>query len=201
MDNAHIIHIEHKQHITNLHHNQPFQTCPLRTNEQTSESLPAVTSNDANKQLEPVVLYTHSSKDHRSDIQYVMKTTLSHISFLITNPTSISLQSDPFLIHLKAHCHKKRTDVKAHRRKFFYFKGLQVLQLTKAYFYFRPSLRLRHILIEGQIKFRTNIRLRLTETAKRQQLYIRKGAHLGTLQPVLLCKHLTATDTIHRQHS
>jgi len=201
MDIFYIHQIDHRPHITNLYHNQPFQPRPLRTNEQTSESLPTATSNDANKQLEPVVLYTHISKDQRSDIQYVMKTTLSHISFLITNPTSISLQSDPFLIHLTAPCHKKRTDSKAHRKKFLRFKGLEVLQLSNAYFYFRPSLQFRHIFIEGRIQFRIHITLRLTETAMCQQLRIRKGTHLGSLQPVLLSKHLTATDIIHRQHS
>jgi len=201
MDIFYIHHIDQRPHITNLYYNQPFQTCPLRTNEQTSESPPTATSNDANKQLEPVVLYTHLSKDHRSDIQYVMKTTLSHLSFLITNPTFITLQSDPFVIHLTAPCHKKRTNSKAHRRKFFRIKGLQVLQLSKAYFYFRPSLQFRHIFTERLIQFRTHISLRLTETAMCQQLRIRKGTYLGSLQPVLLSKNLKTTDTIHRQHS
>jgi len=194
MDILHKHQIDHRLQIINLYHNQPFQTCPLRTNEQTSESSTTATSNDENKQLEPVVLYTHFSKDQRSDIQYVMKTTLSHISFQITNPTTISLQSDPFLIRLTASCHKKRTDAKAHRKKFFRFKGLQVLQLSNAYFDFRPSLQLRHIFTEGRIHFRAHISLRLTETAMRQQVRIRKGIHLGSLKPVLLSKHLTATE-------
>jgi len=192
--------IDHVPHITSVYHNQSFQICPPRTNTQTSKSLPTATSNDATKQFEPVVLYTHPSKDHKPEIQYVMKTTLSYISFLVTNPSFISVQSDPFLILLTASCHKKRTNSKAHRKKFFCFTGLQVLQLSNAYFYFRPSLQFRHIFIERRLKFRTQIILRLTEAAKRKQLYTRKGTHLGTLQPVLLSKRLTATDPIHRQH-
>jgi len=201
MDIFYTHHIDHKPQIINLYYNQPFQTCPLRTNEQTGESLQTATSNDTDKQLEPVVLYTHISKDQKTDIQYVMKTSLSHISFLVTNPTSISLQSDPFLILLTAYCHKQRTDAKAHRKKFFLFKGLQILQQSNSYFYFRPSPQLRHIFMEGRVQFRTHLPLRLTDTALCTQLYIRKGAHLGSLQPVLLSKHLTAADTIHRQHS
>ena len=193
--------IDQRRYIISSYQNQPCQTSPINTNEQTSEPQPTATSNDTNKQLEPIVLYTHFSKNQRSDIQYVIKTTLSHISFQITNPTSISLQSDPFLIHLTAPCRKKRTDSRAHRKKFFRFKGLQVLQLSNAYFYFRPSLKFRHIFTEGRMHFRTQITLRLTETAMRQQLHIHKGTYLGSLQPVLLSKHLTATDTIHRQHS
>ena len=73
--------IDHRPRIINFYHNQPFQTSPIRINEQTSESLPTTTSNDANKQLEPIVLYTHFSKNQRSDIQYVMKTTLSQSPF------------------------------------------------------------------------------------------------------------------------
>ena len=201
MDIFYVHQFDHRPHTINLYHNQHFQTCPLRTNEQTSESLPTATSNDANKQLEPVVLNTHFSKDQTPDIQYVMRTTLSHISFLITNPTFISLQSDPFFIHLTAPCHKKRTDSKANRKKFFLFKGLQILQQSNAYFYFRPSPQLRHIFIEGRVQFRTHLPLRLTDIALCTQLYIRKGTHLGSLQPVLLSKYLKATDTLHRQHS
>jgi len=186
--------IDQRRYIISSYQNQPCQTSPINTNEQTSEPQPTATPNDTNKQLEPIVLYTHFSKNQRSDIQYVIKTTLSHISFQITNPTSISLQSDPFLIHLTAPRHKKRTDAKAHRKKFFLFKGLQVLQLSNAYFYFQPSLQLRHIFTEGRINFRTRILLRLTETAMRQQVRIRKGTHLGSLKPVLLSKHLTETE-------
>jgi len=109
--------IDHRPHSINLYYNQPFQTGPISTNEQTSESLPTATSNDANKQLEPVVLYTHFSMDQKSDIQYVMTTALSHISFQIINPTFISFQSDPFLLHLIAPCHKTHTNSKKHPPK------------------------------------------------------------------------------------
>jgi len=193
--------IDHKPHITTLYHNQPFPTSPLRTTEQTSASLPTATPTDERKELEPVVLHTHISKNQTSNIQYVMKTTLSLISFHITNPTSISLQFDPFLIQLKAPCRKKRTDTKQHRKKYFLLKGLQILQQSKAYFYFRPSLKYRDIFIEGPVRFRTNIPLRLTKTARCQSVHIHKGTHLGSLQPVLLSKYLKATDTLHRQHS
>jgi len=104
-------HIEYMPHTINLYQNQSFQAWPLRTNTQTSESPATATSNDENKQLELVALYTHISKDQSSDIQYVMKTTLSHISFLITNPTSINVQLDPFTISLKTYRQKKRQTV------------------------------------------------------------------------------------------
>ena len=131
--------IDQRPYIINLYHNQPCPTNPISTNEQTSEPLPTATSNDANKQLEPVVLYTYLNMDQKSDTQYVMKTALSHISFQITDPTFISLQSDPFLLHLIAPCHKTHTNSKRHNHKSFCFKGLRVLQQSNAYFYFRPS--------------------------------------------------------------
>jgi len=191
--------IDHVPHITSVYHNQSFQICPPRTNTQTSESLPTATSKDATKQLEPVVLYTHPSKDQKPEIQYVMKTTLSYISFLVTNPSFISVQSDPFLILLTAPCHKKRTNHRNHRVKSFRFTGLQVLQQSNAYFYFRPSPQCRHILREGRVRFRSHLFLRLTDAALCTRVYIRKGAHLGSLQPVLLSKYLKNADTIHSQ--
>jgi len=191
--------IDHRPHSINLYHNQPFQTGPISTNEQTSESLPTATSNDANKQLEPVVLYTHFSMDQKSDIQYVMTTALSHISFQIINPTFISFQSDPFLLHLIAPCHKTHTNSKEHRQKSFCFKGLRVLQQSNAYFYFRPSQQCRHILREGRVQFQSHLLLRLTNEALCTRVYIRKGAYLGTLQPVLLSKYLKTTNTIYSQ--
>ena len=156
---------DQKSRITNLYHKQPFQTSSISTNEQTSESLPTAISNDANKQLEPIVLYTHINKDQIPKSQYVMKTALSHISFRITDPTFISLQSDPFLIRLTAPCYKKRTNHKNHRVKSFRFTGLQVLQQSNAYFYFQPSPQCRHILREGRVRFQTYLLLRLTDAA------------------------------------
>jgi len=199
MDIFYMHQIDQRPHITNLYHNQPFQTSPLSTNKQTSESLPTATSNDANKQLEPVILYTHFSMDQKSDIQYVLKTELSHISFQITNPFFISLQSDPFLLHLTAPCHKTHTNSRKHCQKSFRFKGLRVIQQPKAYFYFRPSPQCRHILREGRVRFRSHLLLRLTDAALCTRVYIRKGAYLGTLQPVLLSKYLKTTNTIHSQ--
>ena len=141
--------IYHIPHITILYHNQPFQTSPISTNEQTSESLPTATFNDANKQAEPIVLYKHLSKDQRSDIQYVMKTTLSYISFLITNPTAISVQLDPFTTILKKYRPKH---AKQYRKAHFILNGLQVLQKSNAYIYFRPSSDYKHIFLEGPVK-------------------------------------------------
>jgi len=175
MDIFHKHQIDRRPHITNLYHNQPFQTCPKRTNKQMSEPMHITTSNDANKQLEPIVLYKHINEDQRPEIQYVMKTTLSHISFRITNPTAISIQPDPFPIILRTYRRKKRTDAKQHRKKFFILKGLQVLQQSQAYFYFQPSIHYRHIFIEGLVQFRTYIRLRFNETALCQQIHINKG--------------------------
>ena len=186
--------IDHKPYNINLYHNQPFQTSPISTNEQTSESLPTTTSNDANKRLEPVVLYTHLSKDQRSDIQYVMKTTLSHISFLIKNPTSISVQLDPFIIFLKTY---RRKDAKQYRKTHFILKGLQVLQKSKAYIYFRPSSDYKHIFLEGPVKCQHKIILRLTDTAKGQPIHISKNTQVGTLQPVLLSKYFKTNSQTH----
>jgi len=191
--------IDLRPHISNSYHNQSLQTSPISTHEQTSESLLTATSNDANKQLEPIVLYTHINKDQRPKIKYVMKTALSHISFWITNPNFISLQSDPLLIRLTAPCNKKRTNHKLHRVKSC-FSGLQVLQQSNAHFYFRPSPQCIHIFREGRLRFQSRLVLRLTDAALCTRVYIRKGAHLGSLQPVLLSKRLTATDPIHRQH-
>jgi len=184
MDIFHKHQIDQRPHITNLYHNQPFQTSPISNNEQTSESLLTATSNDTHKQLEPVGLYTHLSMEPKSGIQYVMETALSHISFQITNPTFISLQFDPFLLHLTAPCHKTHTNSKKHRQKSFCFKGLRVPQQSNAYFYFRPSPQCTHILREGRVQFRSHLLLRITDAALGTRIYIRKGAHLGSLQPV-----------------
>jgi len=199
MDISYKHQIDQRPRITNLYHKQPFNTSPISTNEQTSESLSTTTSNDANKQLEPVVLYTHLNMYQKSDTQYVMKTAFSHISFQITNPAFISLQSDPFLLHLIAPCHKTHTNSKRHYHKSFCFKGLRVLQQSNTYFYFRPSPQCTHILREGRIRFRSHLFLRLTDAALGTRVYIRKGAHLGSLQPVLLNKYLKNADTIHSQ--
>ena len=196
MDIFYTQYIDHIPQTTTLYYNQPFQTIPISTNEQTSKSMPTSTSNDANKQLEPVVLYTHLSKDQRPDIQYVMKTTLSYISFLITNPISISVQLDPFTIILKTY---RRKYAKQYRKTHFILKGLQVLQKSIAYIYFRPSSDYKHIFLEGPVKCQHKIILRLTDTARGHPIHICKNTQVGTLQPVLLSKYLKTTDTIYRQ--
>jgi len=188
--------IDHRPHIIILYRNQPFQTSAININEQTSESLPTETLNDANKQAEPIVLHKHLSKDQRSDIQYVMKTTFSYISFLITNPTSISVQLDPFTITLKTY---RRNHAKQYRKTHFILNGLQVLQKSNAYIYFRPSLDYKHIFLEGPVKCQHNIILRLTDTAKGHPIHICKNTQVGTLQPVLLSKYLKTTDNNYRQ--
>ena len=127
-----------------------------------------------------------------------MKTTLSYISFLIKNPTSISVQLDPFTIFLKTY---RRKDAKQYRKKYFILKGLQVLQQSNAYIYFRPSSNYKHTFLEGPVQCQTNIILRLTDTARGQPVYIRKNTQVGTLQPALLSKYLQGTNNIHRQHS
>jgi len=191
MDICYMHHIEHMPHTINLYQNQSFQAWPIRTNTQTSESPATVTSNDENKQLELVALYTHISKNQSSDIQYVMKTTLSHISFLITNPTSINVQLDPFTISLKTH---RQKSAKQYRKKHFILKGLQVLQHLNAYLYFRPSSNYRNTFLEGPVKCQHYIILRLTDTAMGQPIHLRKNTQVGTLQPVLLSKHLKTGD-------
>jgi len=133
--------------------------------------LPTATSNDANKQLEPIVLYTHINKDQRLNTKYVMKTTLSYISFWITDPTFISLQSDPLLLRLTAPCYKKRTNHKNHRVKSFFFSGLQILHQSKAHFYFRPSPQCIHIFREGRLWFQSRLVLHLTDDALCTRVY------------------------------
>ena len=186
--------IDHRPHSIDLYHNQPFQTSPINTNQQTSEPLPTIISNDVNKHLEPVVLYTHLSKDQRSDIQYVMKTTLSYISFLIKNPTSTSVQLDPFTIFLKTY---RRKNAKQYRKTHFILEGLQVLQKSNAYIHFCPSSDYKHIFLEGPVKCQHKIILRLTDTAKGQPIHISKNTQVGTLQPVLLSKYLYTNSQTH----
>jgi len=79
MDISYKHQIDQRPRITNLYHKQPFQTSPISTNEQTSELLPTAISKNANKQLEPIVLYTHINKEQRPKIQYVIKTAHKHI--------------------------------------------------------------------------------------------------------------------------
>ena len=188
--------IDHIPHITILYRNQPFQTSLISTNEQTSESLPTATFNNANKQAELIVLHKHLSKDQSSNIQYVMKTTHGYISFLITNPNSISVQLDPFTIILKTY---RQRHAKQYRKKHFILNGLRVLQKSNAFIYFRPSSDYKHIFLEGPVKCQHNIILRLTGTARGQPIHIRKNTQVGTLQPVLLSKYLKTTDIIYRQ--
>jgi len=128
--------IDQRPYIIILNQKQSCQTSPINTNEQTSEPLPTATSNDANKQLEPIVLYTHINKDQKHKTKYVIKTALSYISFLVTNPSFISVQSDPFLILLTAPCHKKRTDAKAHRKKILLLHRITSLTRIKCIFPF-----------------------------------------------------------------
>ena len=99
--------IDQRRYIISSYQNQPCQTSPINTNEQTSEPQPTATSNDTNKHLEPIVLYTHIDQDQNPKITYFMKTTLSYISFWISDPTFISLQSDPFLISITAPGYEK----------------------------------------------------------------------------------------------
>jgi len=114
MDTSYTNQIEQTPLITNLYHNQPFDTLQGRKNGLRSESSAISTPNDTQKQLEPITLSIHNGKDQGTDTKYVMKTTLSYISFRVTNPTSISVQLDPFTIFLKTYRRKKRTDAKQH---------------------------------------------------------------------------------------
>jgi len=191
--------LEQRLCVSNSDHTQTPDTRPTTTNEQKRES-PIVTilSND-NKPLEPIIFETHVNEDQRLKTKYVLKTTLSHLTFWITKPKYISIQSDPFLIRLTAHSYKKRTDNKKHRKEAFCFKGLHILQQLNTYFYFQPSPQYKHIFKEGRPQFTTDLYLRLTDEAKLTRVYIRKGAHLGSLQPILLCKYLNINDTIHNK--
>ena len=190
--------IEHIPLIKNLYYNQPFNTFQRGNNELRNKSSTTSPANDTQNQLEPITISIYNGKNQETDTTYVMKTTLSHISFLITNPTSISVQLDPFTIFLKTY---RRKDAKQYRKKYFILKGLQVLQQSNAYIYFRPSSNYKHTFLEGPVQCQTNIILRLTDTARGQPVYIRKNTQVGTLQPALLSKYLQGTNNIHRQHS
>jgi len=116
MDTSYTNQIEHIPLIKNLYYNQPFNTFQRRKNELRNKSSTTSTPNDTQNQLEPITLSIYNGKDQGSDTKYVMKTTLSYISFLVTNPTYISVQFDPFTIFLKTYRRKKRTDAKQHRK-------------------------------------------------------------------------------------
>ena len=181
--------IDQRQYIISSYQNQPCPTSLINTTEQTSEPLTTATSIDTNKHLEPIVLYTHINKDQNPKIKYFMKTTLSYISFWITDPTFISIQSDPFLIRLTAPGYEKRT-YQTNNRVRFRFTELHVLQQSNAYFYFQPTPQYKNILKEGRVRFQSRLDLCLTDTALATRACIPKGAHLGSLQPVLLSKYL-----------
>jgi len=193
--------IEHIPLIKNLYYNQPFNTFQRRNNELRNKSSTTSPSNDTQNQLEPITLFIYNGKNQETDITYVMKTTLSYISFRVTNPNYINVTLDPFTIFLKTYRRKKRTGTKKLRQKYFVLKGLDNLHQSEAYFYFRPSSNYKHTFLEGPVQCQTNIILRLTDTARGQPVYIRKNTQVGTLQPVLLSKYLQGTNNIHRQHS
>jgi len=186
---------------SNSHHTQSSNTNPINTNKQTCESLPTAISNNANKQLEPIIFNTHINKNQRLKTKYVLKTTLSYISFWILDPTLISLQSDPFSIRLTAPSFKKRTYNTRHCVKSFRFAGLQILHQINTDLHFQPSPQFRNIFQKGRVHFTTHLHLRLTDEAKGTRVYIRKNTHLGSLQPFLLCKYLGTNETIHSQPS
>jgi len=190
--------IDYKPHSTNPYLNQPSQTSPKTTKKQKRESSTVASFSNDNKLLEPIIFEAHD--DQRFKIKYELKTALSRFAFWIAKPTYISIQPDPFLIHIKAHSSKKRTDSKKHCVKSFHFKGLQVLQKRKTHLYFQPSLQCSHI-FKKQILWHANsyMRLRLTETAMQTHVNIRRLTYLGTLQPILLCKYLHTDDTTHSQ--
>jgi len=192
--------LEQRTCVSNSDHTQTPNTSPITTNEQTRESpTVAIFSND-NKLLEPIIFETHVNEDQRLKTKYTLKTTLSHLAFWITKPKYVSIQLNPFLIHIKAHSSKKRTESKRHCVKAFDFKGLRVLQKRKTHLYFQPSLQCSHI-FKKQILLHVNshMRLRLTETAMQTRVNIRRLTYIGTLQPILSCKYLHTDDTIHNQ--
>jgi len=177
--------IEHIPLIKNLYYNQPFNTFQRGNNELRNKSSTTSPAKDTQNQLEPITLSIYNGKNQETDTTYVMKTTLSYISFRVTNPNYISVTLDPLTIFLKTYRRKKRTGTKKLRQKYFVLKGLEILHQSEAYFYFRPSSNYKNIFIEGPVQFRTNIYLRLTETAMCQPVYIRRNTQVGTLQPVL----------------
>ena len=188
--------IDQRRYIISSYQNQPCQTSLINTNEQTSEPQPTATSNDTNKHLEPIVLYTSIDQDQNPKIKYFMKTTLSYISFWISDPTFISLQSDPFLIHITAPGYEKR-NYHTNNRKRFHFTEIQVLKQSNAYFYFQPTPQYKNILKEGPVWFQNRLVLRLTDKTTGTRALIPKGAQLGSLQPVLLVKDLNTNLQTH----
>jgi len=185
--------------VSNSDHTKIFNTSSTTTTEQECESPTVASSNSEHKLLEPIIFETHVNKDQRVKIKYEVKTSLSYFAFTITKPKYIIIQTDPFLIHLKAHSSKKRTDHYKTCVKSFHFKGLQVLQKRKTHLYFQPSSQCKNIFKKQIIRANTQMRLQLTETAMKTRVNIRRLAYLGTLQPILLCKHLHTDEVIHNQ--
>ena len=165
-------------------------TLPRRWDKNEDQILTTQQPNKLYKQMEPITLSIYNSHPKGSGTKYVMETTTSNISFQITRPTYIHVQPMQFTIFLKTPRLHKRIDSPGNFKKYIVFHGLTILKQSKAYFYFRPALIYRNILIEGPVYFHNDIRLRLTTTACCQPLCIPKGTHVGTLQPMLLTKYV-----------
>ena len=188
--------------ISDMPHNNPQDEVPTkrspqqrerpqkRRNKNENQTLTTQQPNELYEQMEPITLSIYNSHSKGSCTKYVMETTLSHISFQIMKPTYIHVQLMPFTIFLKTNRLQKRTNSPRHYKKFIVLQGLNILKQSNTYFYFRPALNYRNILIEDTVNFCSNIRLRLTKTACCQSLRIPKGTHVGTLHPVLLTKYV-----------
>ena len=201
MDHVHQNQLQYTSHITSLYYNQTFPINPISSDAPLKISPENSSSNPTNKQLEPITLHSFNRIDQPLTTQYVMTTTVSHLSFTVTSPTYITIQPNPFLILLRFNRRLTRTEVKIKLTKYFILKGLRIQQQANAYFYFLPSSNYKHIFLEEFIRVQKEIRLKLIKTPLEQYLYIPNGALIGTLQPVLLSKHLTTAKTTYVKHS
>ena len=65
--------------------------------------------------------------------------------------------------------------------KYIEIRGLHVIQMFNAHFFFRPTRAYQNIIIEERVFFQQHIKLRLTTSATRKGVTIPKGAVLGTM--------------------
>ena len=69
--------------------------------------------------------------------------------------------------------------------KYIEIRGLHVIQMFNAHFFFRPTRDYQNIIIEERVFFQQHIKLRLTTSASRKGVTIPKGTVLGTMYIIL----------------
>jgi len=129
---------------------------------------------------------------------YEITTTPSRIIFRISNPHYIEWipMAQHFLLRAP-HFYKTEPSwytpgyghvqvTQAHEfAKYVVIRGLHVVQMFNAHFFFRPAREYQNIIIEERVFFQQHIKLRLTTSATRKGVTIPKGAVLGTMCIIL----------------